>query len=863
MGVFDFLKKDVRREHLLLSPDGTLPIEKIKSWSASKKIDYAWAVYNHAPGKYDTAHRDGALEFLKRQFQIPQGIPLEQQLEHINVLIKRKKESLIPSFADLGIVLESLPRVLMNKLGEVTWPSYPPAGAGLTQSNFIQFKNLPTSQSFVESVNEDIKRINILINSYNSTRGEHAQIGILQKIDTLREAIENKYSGKHIELCPAYRDEIQSKLFNELREQSANIGLRSVEHLNSSASSNRDIPRTPSLESFSTILANMKPERVSTLLAILLRGEQFKQGDQLKRLYARHETGYKEFQDFLRQNSIDFLGGGNSKNFKITPLDGSPPYVLKVDNRLNMPKGVEAHLRTHSLHDTFTPVYAERQACTINSEGRMSARSIVITEYCNGGDIESHGVRRQDEATLQKCAAALNIYGQMGRILEKIRRDGCAFPDMKNTNWLIDEHNTVRLADTKSFLFTDKQGTINLSESKERWYNLLTTGYMNPPEFASLSAFSADKMHAFMLGKNLYQYLTNCSWRELLDKTAIELDFKHELFNSEEGRMFKTLIKELAYPNASDRISVHVALKELDKINIFILKKECQNTLDELKSAGLPQHRQELTALQHKVFQQHSLPELRALKDNIIEKKAELIAAFKERCYQTLYQLKKEFAAGNEELFHQMKETIKNLHSIPSLLSFEREKRQEIISTLQIQLIDELNKVRQFSIGTQDQAINTYISEKMQAIHSVSSLQEFKQIKDQLSHDLKRLDNPVVREIQSIIQAFRDKGQSLFAIGMNNKAQRIEHAMANVPLFERGAIVEGSSEAIIAVKEALASHRHLHKQKLYTTGEGTIDEAKAASSYINFKTRLAELKENAEVANKNDSNHELSSPSIR
>ncbi|RUR05179.1 hypothetical protein [Legionella sp. km772] len=167
MGLFDRFRRDVRKDHLLIAADGKIPIERIDAWSATKKIDYAWEVYNSSKDKYTVDHKAGALEFLRRQFKIPQELSREEQVRLIGAGVKRKTDSHIPSYEDLRsprpdetpqpppvtpVIVraprpepEHPPTTPMKKLKEVTWPTYANRSV----------------QRFLESINKDVEQLNL------------------------------------------------------------------------------------------------------------------------------------------------------------------------------------------------------------------------------------------------------------------------------------------------------------------------------------------------------------------------------------------------------------------------------------------------------------------------------------------------------------------------------------------------------------------------------------------------------------------------------------------------------------------------------------------------------------------------------
>ena len=205
---------------------------------------------------------------------------------------------------------------------------------------------------FIKSVNGDIDELNRLIKVYNDTRDKEGKIRALQGVYHYAKTVDSKYQAAYMSFSAGYRATIHQTLYSNVKKEFAKQGivsLHKVLEINPASP-----PITPvNKDSFAEIIANMSPEKTSRLLTILAEGAQFDLTD-FKRLYSRGEEGYETFQSFLKKHSIQFLGGGNSKNFRITSLADGSEIVLKVDNRLNMPKKVEAHLREHSLKATLT-----------------------------------------------------------------------------------------------------------------------------------------------------------------------------------------------------------------------------------------------------------------------------------------------------------------------------------------------------------------------------------------------------------------------------------------------------------------------------------------------------------------------------
>ncbi|MBA2652148.1 MAG: protein kinase [Tatlockia sp.] len=318
---------------------------------------------------------------------------------------------------------------------------------------------------------------------------------------------------------------------------------------------------------FPKILARMPSEQVAEMARILAYGKNSNityLKDFLRKIYPNKKSDeFILIDNFLKTHKLSFLGGGNSKNFKVENIYTNKSYVLKLDNRLNAPKQMEAKLMVE-LKKTMTPIYAERQTTFKNNEGLMVTRVLLFTEYCAGGDLDSHAQKQPNVSA--KLKSAVNIYRQMAETLETIRKQDVLFPDLKNTNWLIDEKRQLRIADTKSFLPT-KDCFYNKDGPENKWYSLLSTRYMNPPEFQKRQ-FYADPVHAFQLGKNLYQYLTGCDYIYLFEHGEGALyNFEFAIFKTEEGKELRQIIIDLIKPNPDYRKTVAKALVQLEVLD--------------------------------------------------------------------------------------------------------------------------------------------------------------------------------------------------------------------------------------------------------------------------------------------------------
>jgi len=461
----------------------------------------------------------------------------------------------------------------MSPVGKITW------------ERSSSFKDPILAVFFLRAIRNDIDQLNQTIESYNSTNDIQEKRRLMEHIYWQTRNLQDTYPGDIMTGFADYQTEILHNLFVDLQSHKERLNKLSppVDILSKPASLDTEVSPVEMLE-------RMVPNKVSALLAILSAGENCDLNtlnelysfqnldDELEELHA--------FEGFLSKNTIGFLGGGNAQNFKVTQnADPSQVFVLKVEERLNMPKRIERYLRATVLRDVLAPIYAERQAKFMRAArpphypATETTCSLLLTAYCPGGNLEKHSDNQMYRDRLHN---GLNLYSQMGDVLTRISSQNCAFPDIKNTNWLVDEHGKLRLADTKSFVMTDGNGYVNTENLKENGYGFITTRYMNPPEFYQTRVFSADKMHVYMLGKNLYQYLSNCD-ASMLKKPPSSFDYSSPIFLAPEGIVLKKLISEMLEDLPANRLSMSEALAQLDQIKALSdVKQSCYTLLDEL-----------------------------------------------------------------------------------------------------------------------------------------------------------------------------------------------------------------------------------------------------------------------------------------
>ncbi len=413
---------------------------------------------------------------------------------------------------------------------------------------------------FAIYTNAEIEKINLLIGEYNKyTAKSKKKLAILYQINQLRQALDDHYSQDL--LIKEFQIEIQDKLFTACKQQFAEYNISMHEHAlarNHPEHPNNNLPEQNN--PFSDMLANMSADDVRKMLVILSKGSGFDEN----RFFNVFKESNPKYHEIINGYKIESMPGSNSKNFKLTPRDLNNPhsFVLRVDNRLGGAREMDTYMRTTSLASVLTPIEAARSV-TYEVGDKQYTNALLVTSFCKNGTPMTHS----DESLTanHRIQGALDIYSQMGKILSDIEKEGLLFPDAKNSNWLLDANNKLVIADTKSLLYS-QEGMYDADKAylKNRWIYgtiplIISTSEFSPPEIHNRQ-FSVDKMHSYTMGLNLYQYLTQCTNKQLLNKP---LQFNYPIFNdTPEGQQLKILILKMT----QDRISVSKTLDELELI---------------------------------------------------------------------------------------------------------------------------------------------------------------------------------------------------------------------------------------------------------------------------------------------------------
>ncbi len=374
-------------------------------------------------------------------------------------------------------------------------------------------------QLFINSANADIKIINDGIVEFNALPPDtppEGRLVILNKIYALQQDMNNRYPMNFISTCKAYQTKIHKNLRVQLIEQFKTLGFTSLYNRNWPIQA----PTNPN--HLAEMLAKM-PQAVFDGFIAICWLEPSSIGTRLRYLYKQHYPEEFNLVDtFVNTHEIRIITSeGNSRNIWIKP-PSQQPVVLKIDARRGQPKLAEMVLRRKGFSYLTQSLGEERQGTAILNPRTLETltATVVITDFCPGGDLKTKAkkIHAAKKSPTEIIASTLNYYRQMAAAMLELQTKGFAFPDAKNSNWLIDDNDQLKIADTKSFLFIEPPDKLIFKVPDNLWLNLVYTLTHVPKELLETkNPCSADKMHTYMLGKNVYQFLTDCDVKFLVD----------------------------------------------------------------------------------------------------------------------------------------------------------------------------------------------------------------------------------------------------------------------------------------------------------------------------------------------------------
>ena len=133
-----------------------------------------------------------------------------------------------------------------------------------------------------------------------------------------------------------------------------------------------------------------------------------------------------------------------------------------------------------------------------------------------------------------------------------------------------------------------------------------------------------------------------------------------------------------------------------------------------------------------------------------------------------------------------------------------------------------ISQIKAFGVSDKDELMHAYIARQSDAVNGCVNAGELQAVHRALHdmHERLRVNQNEIRDIKNDIKRF----EQTWGWNMQAKAQKIEGAMCAIPLEERGAISEGSTEKTKAVLDAMA-------------WQPTIDSGEKAGTFLRFREK--------------------------
>ncbi|WP_133135296.1 protein kinase domain-containing protein [Legionella rowbothamii] len=276
----------------------------------------------------------------------------------------------------------------------------------------------------------------------------------------------------------------------------------------------------------------------------------------------------------LSNYKVEYRGGTNSKNLLVINALTGEKEILKLEHRMGNP---QTHIRSlqsiPNLQEYFVPVHSSRTVVITKSNNGHNERCLQITDFCPGNDLSTKANMKLSDA--ERLTAAGNIYSQMAHALVRMEQNATFYMDMKNSNWLLDKNDLLKIADTKSLCpaqlpFPTYGLLLNLNMLSSNGYKWLKTNYISPPETINWNTnpdeyISVGHAETFMFGKNLYEFLAatppSRSTNEIQlfmeqHANADAYDFSASVFQTPVGKRYVSLIQLCIREKPAERLTL-------------------------------------------------------------------------------------------------------------------------------------------------------------------------------------------------------------------------------------------------------------------------------------------------------------------
>lgn len=414
--------------------------------------------------------------------------------------------------------------------------------------------------AFLARMNEDIGQLNLLISEYNLANNRTDRIAKLKQLDTTRRRLDDSYSDAEISHLLDYQSSVYSALQQALYQQ------RSRLHLGSNYQA-KAIFEPDSGQELSDVLDGLSTDEIAQIMQILSLGKRKELRQQLTQIAPLNQA----YQTFLIEHDVEFIGGGNSKNFAFTHRIRQKRILLKLENRLNSPKKDERELRTSLSEKSnesgfLVHEWSDRRAAYLDPKtNKVTIRRLTVMD-CSQGHTISDLPLEADIPAQQNLAIDVALSQIM--IYKKMHFLGKTWTDGKGENLLLHrdpltQGMVAEIADCKAIYTCDPaNGTADFQAA------VCTTTGASAPELQvqKPGVIDIDKAAVYTIGRNLFEsllcfvptayqkYLTPAGNDGKCPYEAVELPdnyFNHPVFDGP----FKALIQSMVLSEPTARIS--------------------------------------------------------------------------------------------------------------------------------------------------------------------------------------------------------------------------------------------------------------------------------------------------------------------
>lgn len=440
----------------------------------------------------------------------------------------------------------------------------------------IPIQSGQVEQKYLIKINKFFGDINTIIEQYNLLQDDSVEkFSQLQKIYICFLSIGHFLPQYIIARSSHYQDMIHKQLFTELKSEFQRFNVKSLQN----ALTLNPFEEVVTPYSLSEIIANLAVEPISDLLRIL-SAEERSHVSELVRLCDRLGPEQDNFRVFLQNHTFRHLGSGNSIVYEVTSLIDGSSYILKIEGTMQDSKLAADYFRNHSLAGIMSHIYAERQMGYQSSLGNNEVRNLLVLENMKQGNLEEYAAKIISPT--DKIASALTFFERMATVLHNLTyTDHGLFSDMKITNWMVDEKDNLRISDSKSLCFSNhyvaEENTIEIKEP----ITLVYSFHMLAPEVANLGRIptSIDKIHSYLLGKVLYQFLTGCRDDDIESYSAFDFNFDYPVFKLPTGKLLQNLILSLVVHSPSVRPSTSDIIQQMQLMRAHL---GCYQLIDDI-----------------------------------------------------------------------------------------------------------------------------------------------------------------------------------------------------------------------------------------------------------------------------------------